>query len=143
MSKGEKAIWIWAPIIAKKCPKCGNSSSYHERSDCEYDETEPDEWNKGLVGFRPAPVFDISQTKGESLPELETVLSLPPLRELEQRVDRHSLGVGSSAGRRLCGCARGGHLRRRPRLRRRDPRGGAPPSRVRVPRVRRRGLCSR
>ncbi len=72
MSKGEKAIWIWAPIIARKCPECGNSSSYHERSECEYDETEPDEWNKGLVGFRPAPVFDISQTEGEPLPELET-----------------------------------------------------------------------
>ncbi|ELY49669.1 ArdC-like ssDNA-binding domain-containing protein [Natronorubrum bangense] len=72
VSEGEKAIWIWAPIIARKCPECGNSSSYHERSDCEYDETEPDEWNKGLVGFRPAPVFDISQTEGEPLPELET-----------------------------------------------------------------------
>jgi len=72
VNKGEKAIWIWAPIIARKCPECGNSSSYHERSDCEYDETEPDEWNKGLVGFRPAPVFDISQTEGEPLPELET-----------------------------------------------------------------------
>ena len=72
VSKGEKAIWIWAPIIAKKCPKCGNSSSYHERSDCEYDETPPDEWSKGLVAFRPAPVFDVSQTEGEPLPGLET-----------------------------------------------------------------------
>jgi len=72
VNEGEKAIWIWAPIIAKKCPECGNSSSYHERSDCEYDETSPDEWLKGLVAFRPAPVFDISQTDGEPLPELET-----------------------------------------------------------------------
>ncbi len=72
VKEGEKAIWIWAPIIARKCPECGNSSSYHKRSDCEYDETELDEWNKGLVGFRPAPVFDISQTEGEPLPELET-----------------------------------------------------------------------
>ncbi|MDQ2051659.1 ArdC-like ssDNA-binding domain-containing protein [Natronolimnohabitans sp. A-GB9] len=72
VSEGEKAIWIWAPIIAKQCPECGNSPSYHERSDCEYNDTEPDDWNKGLVGFRPAPVFDISQTKGEPLPELET-----------------------------------------------------------------------
>ncbi|MEY7849087.1 ArdC-like ssDNA-binding domain-containing protein [Natrarchaeobius sp. A-rgal3] len=70
--EGEKAIWIWAPIIAKQCPECGNSPSYHERSDCEYDDTEPDEWDKGLVGFRPTPVFDVSQTEGEPLPELET-----------------------------------------------------------------------
>ncbi len=32
--------------------------SYHDRSDCEYDETSPDEWPKGLVAFRPAPVLD-------------------------------------------------------------------------------------
>ncbi|MDF9747930.1 ImmA/IrrE family metallo-endopeptidase [Natrinema salsiterrestre] len=72
VSEGESAIWIWAPIIAKQCPDCENSPSYHERSDCEYDETPPEEWSKGLVGFRPAPVFDISQTEGEPLPELET-----------------------------------------------------------------------
>ncbi|MWV38864.1 ArdC-like ssDNA-binding domain-containing protein [Natrialba sp. INN-245] len=72
VKEGETAIWIWAPIIAKQCPKCGNSPSYHEQSDCEYDETQPDEWSKGLVGFRPAPVFDVSQTEGESLPTLET-----------------------------------------------------------------------
>jgi hypothetical protein len=69
---GEEAIWIWAPIITNKCPECGNSPSYHERADCEYDETEPDEWSRGLVGFRPTSVFDISQTEGEPLPELET-----------------------------------------------------------------------
>ncbi len=72
VSEGEKAIWIWAPIIAKKCPECGNSSSYHDRSNCEYDETPPEEWSKGLVAFRPAPVFDVSQTEGEPLPELRT-----------------------------------------------------------------------
>ncbi|ELY97417.1 ArdC-like ssDNA-binding domain-containing protein [Natrialba asiatica] len=72
VTEGESAIWIWAPIIAKQCPECENSPSYHDRSDCEYDETSPEEWSKGLVGFRPAPVFDISQTEGEPLPELET-----------------------------------------------------------------------
>ncbi|MBX0288568.1 ssDNA-binding domain-containing protein [Halomicroarcula sp. F28] len=69
---GEEAIWIWAPIITDKCPECGNSPSYHERTDCEFDETEPEEWSRGLVGFRPTSVFDISQTEGEPLPELET-----------------------------------------------------------------------
>ncbi|WP_438266783.1 ImmA/IrrE family metallo-endopeptidase [Haloarchaeobius salinus] len=72
VSKGESAIWIWAPIIAKRCPGCGNSPSYHEKSDCEYDETPPDEWDRGLVGFKPVPVFDVSQTEDEPLPELDT-----------------------------------------------------------------------
>ncbi|GGL72941.1 ArdC-like ssDNA-binding domain-containing protein [Halocalculus aciditolerans] len=72
VQEGESAIWIWAPIITKQCPKCENSPSYHEQSDCEYDETAPDEWSKGLVGFKPTAVFDVSQTEGEPLPELET-----------------------------------------------------------------------
>ncbi|MFC7205325.1 ImmA/IrrE family metallo-endopeptidase [Haloferax namakaokahaiae] len=69
---GKSAIWIWVPIIAKQCPKCQNSLSYHENSDCEYDKAPPEEWSKGLVGFRPAPVFDVSQTEGEDLPNLDT-----------------------------------------------------------------------
>ena len=72
VEEGESAIWIWAPIIAKRCPECENSQSYHENSDCDYDETPPAEWSNGLVGFNPAAVFDISQTEGEPLPELDT-----------------------------------------------------------------------
>uniref|UniRef100_UPI001082092A ArdC-like ssDNA-binding domain-containing protein n=1 Tax=Halostella pelagica TaxID=2583824 RepID=UPI001082092A len=72
VQEGEQAIWIWAPIITKQCPECENSPSYHEQSDCEYDETSPDEWSKGLVGFKPTAVFDVSQTEGEPLPGLET-----------------------------------------------------------------------
>jgi|AntDeeMetagen134_2_1112570.scaffolds.fasta_scaffold00978_2 hypothetical protein len=72
VAEGEQAIWIWAPIIAKQCPECENSSSYHEQSDCEYDETPPAAWSTGLVGFRPTAVFDVSQTEGEELPELDT-----------------------------------------------------------------------
>jgi len=72
VQEGEQAIWIWAPIITKQCPECENSPSYHEDSKCEYDETPPEEWSEGLVGFKPAPVFDVSQTEGEPLPELET-----------------------------------------------------------------------
>ena len=70
--EGESAIWIWAPIITNQCPECENSPSYHENSDCEYDETPPEEWSEGLVGFKPAPVFDVSQTEGEPLPDLDT-----------------------------------------------------------------------
>jgi hypothetical protein len=72
VQEGESAIWIWAPIITKQCPECENSPSYHEQSDCEYDETSPEEWSEGLVGFKPAPVLDISQTEGEPLPDLDT-----------------------------------------------------------------------
>ena len=72
VQEGEQAIWIWAPIITKQCPECENSPSYHEQSDCDYDETSPEEWSKGLVGFKPTAVFDVSQTEGEPLPELET-----------------------------------------------------------------------
>jgi hypothetical protein len=72
VQEGEQGIWIWAPIITTQCPECENSPSYHEQSGCEYDETSPDEWSKGLVGFKPTAVFDVSQTEGEPLPELET-----------------------------------------------------------------------
>jgi len=72
VTEGESAIWIWAPIITNQCPECENSPSYHKSSDCEYDETPPEEWSEGLVGFKPAPVFDISQTEGEPLPDLDT-----------------------------------------------------------------------
>lgn len=72
VKKGESAIWIWAPIVARQCPDCGNSPTYCASSSCSYDETPPSEWTKGVVGFRPVPVFDIAQTEGEPLPELET-----------------------------------------------------------------------
>ncbi|OYR49682.1 DUF955 domain-containing protein [Halorubrum sp. Ea1] len=72
VTEGESAIWIWAPLISPQCPECHNSPSYHEETDCAYDETPPDEWDEGVVGFKPVPVFDVSQTEGEPLPELET-----------------------------------------------------------------------
>ncbi|WP_048077041.1 hypothetical protein [Halorubrum sp. AJ67] len=72
VTDGESAIWIWAPIITNQCPECGDGPTYHERNDCDYDETPPDEWDEGVVGFKPVPVFDVSQTEGEPLPELDT-----------------------------------------------------------------------
>jgi hypothetical protein len=73
VKEGESAIWIWAPIITEKCPKCGNSESYHDNVDCKYhEESDPDTWGRGVVGFRPTSVFDFSQTDGEPLPELDT-----------------------------------------------------------------------
>lgn len=72
VKEGEQAIWIWAPIIARRCPECKNTASYHETTDCTYDEIPPEEWSRGLVGFKPAPVFDVSQTHGKPLPSIDT-----------------------------------------------------------------------
>ena len=74
VKEGESAIWIWAPITSKKCPECGNSPSYHSRDhvDCEHhEESDPESWRQGVVGFKPTSVFDVSQTEGEPLPELD------------------------------------------------------------------------
>jgi len=72
VQEGEQAIWIWAPIITKQCPECENSQSYHEQSDCEYDETPPDEWSNGLVGFKPTSVFDVSPDRGRTTTRSKT-----------------------------------------------------------------------
>ena len=71
VQKGEQAIWIWAPIMAKQCPACGNSPSYCADSACEGSEVPTDEWERGVVAFKPVPVFDVAQTEGEPLPEVE------------------------------------------------------------------------
>jgi len=85
VKEGESGIYIWRPktITASKCPHCGNAPGYHpgnESLDCplgnsepdEWDE-DPDEWTRGsiLIGFTTATVFDVSQTEGEPLPELD------------------------------------------------------------------------
>jgi len=71
VQEGEQAIWIWAPIMAKQCPTCGNSPSYCADSACEGSRVPTDEWERGVVAFKPVPVFDVSQTEGEPLPEVE------------------------------------------------------------------------
>lgn len=71
VEEGESAIWIWAPITAPACPDCGNSPAYTDHGDCTY-ETPQDEWTTDVVGFKPVPVFDVSQTAGEPLPDLDT-----------------------------------------------------------------------
>lgn len=70
IKSGSDAIWIRCPIITDKCPECGNAPSYHDRVSCDnHEEGHPDEWDEGVVGFRPGMVFDVSQTEGEPLPE--------------------------------------------------------------------------
>lgn len=53
VKKGEKAIWILAPIVKKE----------HNADSPDAPET------SRAVGFRSVPVFDVSQTEGEPLPE--------------------------------------------------------------------------
>jgi hypothetical protein len=48
--KGERAIWILAPMTGKRT------------------RTADDEERRPIVGFRPVPVFDLAQTEGEPLP---------------------------------------------------------------------------
>ncbi|MDG5777866.1 ImmA/IrrE family metallo-endopeptidase [Haloarculaceae archaeon H-GB1-1] len=87
VAEGESAIWIWAPIIVPVCPSCETSKKYHVDEECD-DDTPQSEWSDDLVGFRPVPVFDISQTEGEPLPELDTTAHgdaerlLPTLRAI-------------------------------------------------------------
>jgi hypothetical protein len=87
VEKGETGIHIWRPqtVTAHKCPDCGNAPSYHtdnETLDCPRADSRPEEWavnpeeewDRGtiLTGFTTTTVFDVSQTAGEPLPELDT-----------------------------------------------------------------------
>ncbi|MHB8191378.1 MAG: ArdC-like ssDNA-binding domain-containing protein [Ferrimicrobium sp.] len=56
VTQGEKAIWIVAPVIYRDSTEENESES------------------KSLRGFRYVPVFDISQTEGDDLPEACTKL---------------------------------------------------------------------
>jgi hypothetical protein len=50
--KGERAIWILAPMTGRR------SSA------------DDGEEHRPIIGFRPVPVFDVAQTEGEPLPEV-------------------------------------------------------------------------
>jgi antirestriction protein ArdC len=55
VKKGEKAIWILAPMVK-------NTKGTDEESGREIEE-------RRVIGFRAVPVFDVSQTEGDPLPE--------------------------------------------------------------------------
>ncbi len=59
--KGEKAIWILAPMTRKV-------------RDDEHHDQDPTEGVRVLMGFKPVTVFDLAQTDGEPLPEIATRL---------------------------------------------------------------------
>jgi hypothetical protein len=95
VEEGAEAIWIWAPIVTRRCPECERSRRDHEGADCEYDATPPEEWPEGVVGFKPVPVFDVSQTAGEPLPELETAATGDGDALLDQLLEQAgTLGAG-------------------------------------------------
>ena len=66
--KGEKGIQILAPLIYKKDSSENGASS--ASSDLKQQDQDP---VKVLRGFKVAHVFDISQTEGEDLPDLDAV----------------------------------------------------------------------
>jgi hypothetical protein len=68
VKRGEKGIMILAPMLGKK-PRT-DAHSENALSDAKTTETGKPEWN--LIGFRPVYVWDVSQTEGKELPELDT-----------------------------------------------------------------------
>lgn len=66
VKKGEKSIRILAPILKNK----------ELLESAENDNQESKNDNKIIVGYRPVPVFDISQTVGEELPQPPTPIDL-------------------------------------------------------------------
>jgi len=54
--KGEKAIWVLAPMVYKRDAEAGDD-------------------DRVIRGFKYVPVFDVAQTDGEELPSVCTVLS--------------------------------------------------------------------
>jgi antirestriction protein ArdC len=73
--KGEKGILIFAPVLVreqqKTCEKATNSNESIEPADETFSETEEEKSTYSLVGFKPVYVFDISQTEGKPIPEME------------------------------------------------------------------------
>jgi antirestriction protein ArdC len=69
--RGEKAIWIVAPVIYRKPD--GHDPDAHDPA--AYDPAAYDPADREIRGFRYVPVFDISQTDGEELPTVCTKLA--------------------------------------------------------------------
>lgn len=68
IDSGAGANFLWDSVIEPMCPECGNGPTRHKRSECEYSETHHSEWEVGLVGFAPSPVFTSEQTQSGQLP---------------------------------------------------------------------------
>ena len=79
--KGEKAIWILAPVTRKVNEDNGSDGDAHDKT-------------RVLCGFRPAYVFDIAQTDGEPLPEVCSLLDGDDVAGVYERLVAvaHSIG---------------------------------------------------
>ena len=77
--KGEKGIWILAPMVYKTDP----------------DES-ADEATRVIRGFKPVPVFDVSQTDGQELPEICTRLDGQDDAHIFDRLRAVALSIGFS-----------------------------------------------
>src|SRR5260370_2542359 len=78
VKKGEKGIVILAPIVRRKSET----------------EMNPDETPASVAGFRPAHVFDVSQTDGQELPHIGIVQGDP--RGLGERLHSFAVAKGIS-----------------------------------------------
>jgi hypothetical protein len=68
VKRGEKGIMILAPMLGKKRD---NTDAHSENALSENNGSGKSDWS--LIGFRPVYVWDVSQTEGKALPELEEV----------------------------------------------------------------------
>jgi len=92
VKKGEKAIWIFAPVIYKKKVKTVEVVTDPETGQPKIDpETgqpvtvEVEKFVDTLTGFTPVPVFDISQTEGKELPCINEVVRTLTTSTMEER----------------------------------------------------------
>ena len=70
---GEKAMYVLAPMLAHRCmvKECGSRAKWFKDGKyyiCEKDSNH--KVGKFLTGFKDVPVFDISQTEGEDIPQI-------------------------------------------------------------------------
>jgi antirestriction protein ArdC len=80
--KGERGIWILAPMVYK--------------SDAGDDVTSSDEPAKVIRGFKAVPVFDVSQTEGAELPEVCVRLEAEDEAGLFERLRTVAASIGFS-----------------------------------------------
>jgi antirestriction protein ArdC len=79
--KGEKAIWILAPVTRKVNEDTGSDGDTRDKA-------------RVLCGFKPAYVFDVAQTDGEPLPEVCSLLDGDDVAGVFERLVAvaHSIG---------------------------------------------------